>query len=179
MHGSLRSPPMTRPLLLLSLALGASVLLAGCEQLGIESPEKVAAARDADGKAVGGACRHAMRAIEDCYNMNKKADRAAIFAGWREMNDYMRENKLDGVAPSESTQVAAAKPAAEGDAAAAPDDEKKPAGKSSKADKPEKTAKGDKAEKPEKADKADKADKAAMADKPDAADKPEKTAKVH
>ena len=77
----------------------AATLLAGCEQLGIESPEKVAATKEADGKAVGGACRHAGRAIEDCYALNKKADRAAVFAGWREMNDYMRENKIDAVAP--------------------------------------------------------------------------------
>ena len=51
------------------------------------------------GRAIGGACRHAGRAIEDCYALNKKADRAAVFAGWREMNDYMRENKIDSVAP--------------------------------------------------------------------------------
>ncbi len=88
---------MSRPsLIVLSLALA---LLAGCDMLGIESPEKVAAARDADGKAVGGACRHAGRAIEDCYALYRKADRAAIFAGWRDMNDYMRENKIEPVAP--------------------------------------------------------------------------------
>lgn len=77
-----------------------TLLLAGCEQLGIESPEKVAAAREADGRAVGGACRHAGRAIEDCYTLYKKADRAAVFAGWRDMNDYMRENKIDVVVPT-------------------------------------------------------------------------------
>ncbi len=93
------------------LAILALALLAGCDMLGIESPEKVAATREADGKAVGGACRHAGRAIEDCYALNKKADRAAVFAGWRDMNDYMRENKIEEVPP----QIAgvAAKPAAE------------------------------------------------------------------
>jgi len=30
--------------------------------------------------------------------LNKRADKAAVFAGWREMNDYMRENKLEAVA---------------------------------------------------------------------------------
>ena len=92
------------PLLLLTL-------LAGCDMLGIESPEKLAATREADGKAIGGACRHAGRAIEDCYALNKKADRAAVFAGWRDMNDYMRENKIEEVPP----QIAsvAAKPATE------------------------------------------------------------------
>ena len=81
------------------LVLCALALLAGCDMLGIESPEKIAANREADGKAVGGACRHAGRAIEDCYAMNKKADRAAVFAGWREMNDYMRENQIEAVVP--------------------------------------------------------------------------------
>ena len=40
-----------------------------------------------------------MRAIEDCYTLNPKADKASVFMGWREMDEYMRENKLDGVAP--------------------------------------------------------------------------------
>lgn len=82
------------PALLLSTAF-----LAGCEMLGMESPEKVAAARDAEGRAIGGGCRHAGRAIEDCYVMNRKADKAAVFAGWRDMNDYMRENNMEAVAP--------------------------------------------------------------------------------
>jgi hypothetical protein len=87
-----------RPTLLLPLVLAA--LLSGCELLGIESPEKLAAAKEADGKAIGSACRHAGRAIEDCYRLNAKAQRAAVFAGWREMDEYMRENKLDAVAPT-------------------------------------------------------------------------------
>ena len=107
--------------LALSTLVLASALLAGCDMigdaLGIESPEKVAAARDADGRAIGGACRHAGRAIEDCYALNKKAEKAAVFAGWRDMNDYMRENKIDSVAPQLSAQVAnaGAKAAADGD----------------------------------------------------------------
>ncbi len=85
---------MCRTLLLL-----IALALAGCDQLGIESPATTKARVDADGKAIGGACRHAGRAIEDCYTLNKKADRAAIFAGWREMNEYMTENKLEPVVP--------------------------------------------------------------------------------
>jgi hypothetical protein len=88
---------MLRPALL-AVSLAAT-LLAGCDMLGIESPEKVAAARDAEGRAVGGACRHAGRAIEDCYTLNRRTDKAAIFAGWRDMNDYMRENKIEAVPP--------------------------------------------------------------------------------
>ncbi len=78
--------------------------------LGIESPEKLAAAREAEGKAIGGACRNAARGIEDCFSLNRKADKAAMFAGWREMNDYMRENKLDATPSQATTEVAGAKP---------------------------------------------------------------------
>jgi hypothetical protein len=85
-----------------------ATLLAGCDALGIESPEKVAAAREADGKAIGAACRHAARALEDCYSIYKRADRAAIFAGWREMNDYMRENKIEPVSPQMTAQAGTA-----------------------------------------------------------------------
>ena len=103
--------------LALTALLLTSALLAGCDvvvgALGIESPEKVAALREAEGKAIGGACRHAGRAIEDCYALNKKAEKASVFAGWRDMNDYMRENKIEPVLPqAAATQVANAKAAA-------------------------------------------------------------------
>jgi hypothetical protein len=88
-----------------------AVPLAGCDALGIESAEKIAAARQADGRAIGGACRHAARAIEDCYAIYRKADRAAIFAGWRDMNDYMRENKIEPVAPVLAAQIGPAREA--------------------------------------------------------------------
>ncbi len=94
----------------LTATLFAAALLAGCDvvvgALGLESPEKVAAVREADGKAIGGACRHAGRAIEDCYALNRKADKASVFAGWRDMNDYMRENKIEPVPPQVATQIA-------------------------------------------------------------------------
>ena len=83
----------------LFLALPLLVALSACEQLGIEDPVKTAAAKEAEGKAIGSACRHAMRAIEDWYVLNPKAQKAAVYAGWREMDEYMRENKLEGVAP--------------------------------------------------------------------------------
>lgn len=89
---------MRATLVLASLLLLAP--LSGCDVLGIETGTVVAAKREAEGKAIGGACRHAGRAIEDCYTLNRKADKGAIFNGWREMNDYMRENKLEEVAPT-------------------------------------------------------------------------------
>lgn len=83
----------------LFLALPLLATLSACEQLGIDDPVKVAAAKEADAKAIGSACRHAMRAIEDCYTLNPKAQKAAVYAGWREMDEYMRDNKLEGILP--------------------------------------------------------------------------------
>lgn len=90
---------MRHPVPAIAFALIAAGLLAGCDQLGIESASATLARTEADAKAVGSACRHAMRAIEDCYTLNPKADKAAVYAGWREMDEYMRENKLEGIAP--------------------------------------------------------------------------------
>jgi hypothetical protein len=92
---------LRRPLLLLAVLS----TLAGCDQLGLEAASVTAARVEADGKAVGGACRHGGRAIEDCFTLNKRVDKAAIYAGWREMDDYMRENKLETVAPTLGPEV--------------------------------------------------------------------------
>jgi len=86
-------------LIWLALPLLALPALSGCDQLGIETPAKTAERMATESKAIGSACRHAMRAIEDCYTLNPKADKSAVFGGWREMDEYMRENKLEGVAP--------------------------------------------------------------------------------
>ena len=123
---------MSRVLTVLVLS-ALSALAGGCDQLGIESATAVAARKEADGKAVGGACRHAARAIEDCYALNRKVDRAAIYAGWRDMNEYMRENKLEAVAPQIRPEAqVAAKPAEDG-----PDEDhpKPTGGKAAKKDK--------------------------------------------
>ena len=78
--------------------------LTACEQttelLGLPDPKKDALVAEAEGKAVGGACRHAGRALEDCYALNPKAPKAAIFSGWREMNDYMTEHSIPTVPPT-------------------------------------------------------------------------------
>jgi hypothetical protein len=130
------------PRRLLSLLLIATSLLAGCDLLGIEPASAIAAQKEAEGKAIGAACRQAARAMEDCFALNRKADKAAIYAGWREMSDYMRENKIEPVSP----QLGAA---------------------DKKADKADKAEVAD-AEKPDTAaDKAtDKATDKAAADKP-------------
>ena len=97
--------------LLSACAVAATLLLSGCEYLGVETPAKTAENKVAEGKAIGGACRHANRALEDCYRYNPKANKAAVFDGWKDMDVYMRENKLDTIAPVTPPE-AAKKPAA-------------------------------------------------------------------
>ncbi len=115
-----------RRLLLVPLC---GLLLAGCEQLGIEDPAKAAAAKEAEARAIGSACRHSGRPLEECYRFNPKAQKAAIFAGWREMDAYMRENSIPTASsaggpaaetPKETPAAAApAEPAAPAEAAPA------------------------------------------------------------
>lgn len=81
----------------------AALLLSSCERLGLPDPAKDAASVNAEASATGGACRHAGRAIEDCYFRNPNAKRAAVFSGWREMDNYMRENKIDSIKPEKNT----------------------------------------------------------------------------
>jgi hypothetical protein len=129
--------------------LAIPFVLAGCDQLGLEPASVTAARVEADGKAVGAACRHGGRAIEDCFTLNKRVDKAAIYAGWREMDDYMRENKLEAVAPTLGAPVQKADDGA-ADTATAKADGDKAADKTVKAA----ASKGDRAEKVVKADKA-------------------------
>lgn len=96
------------PMIARSLLLAMSLLLAGCELEALLADPKVAQ-READAKAIGGACRHGLRSIEDCYAMNSKASKSAIFTGWKDMDQYMRENKIEGV---ESKVLKAESPAA-------------------------------------------------------------------
>ena len=85
--------PRARAIALLPL------VLAGCkiEDIPGLGPDPRAVAKDSEAKAIGGACRHAMRGLEDCYVLNPKAPKALVFAGWKDMDEYMRSNKIEGV----------------------------------------------------------------------------------
>ena len=77
--------------------------LAGCDQIqqkmGLEDSAAKTARAEAEGKAVGGACRHSGRAIEDCYSVYTWVPKDAVYSGWRDMDAYMRENKIESVEP--------------------------------------------------------------------------------
>lgn len=129
---------------LIALAL-CTLPLAACDLLGLNDDARIAAAREAEGKAVGAACRYSARALEECYGMNPKTSKAAIFAGWRDMDGYMRENNIQVVSPegAEEPQPAKAGPAVEqapkAAEAASPADEKP---KAAEADAKKKAASG-------------------------------------
>ena len=92
--------PKIKPLLLrCAIPILAAGLLSGCleEIPGMGPPPKVAAKQKED-RATGSACRYAVRSIEDCYLLNPKAAKTDVFKGWKEMDAYMREHKIDGVA---------------------------------------------------------------------------------
>ncbi len=77
--------------------------LNACDQvmakLGLENPALKEARLESEGKAVGSACRHSGRAIEDCYSIYTWVSKSSVYAGWREMDEYMRENQIESIAP--------------------------------------------------------------------------------
>lgn len=81
------------------VALASAVLLSSCDRLGFVDLSKEAASHDAESRATGSACRYAGRALEDCFIRNAEAKRAAVFSGWKEMDGYMRENKIEVIKP--------------------------------------------------------------------------------
>ena len=101
--GAIVSDNSGRLLLRLLIPATIGLSLVGCDaiqqQLGLEDPAAKAARTEADGKAVGGACRQSGRAIEDCYSIYSWLPKSSIYEGWRDMDAYMRENKLETVEP--------------------------------------------------------------------------------
>lgn len=81
----------------------AILALTGCDQvsqkLGLEDQAQKEARLEPEAKAVGSACRHSGRAIEDCYSIYSWLPKAGIYAGWREMDTYMRENQIETIPP--------------------------------------------------------------------------------
>ena len=99
--------PTSSSLIARLLLAGVALLLAACDIPGL-GPDPAIARREAEAKAIGGGCRYSSRSIEDCYELNERASKSAIFEGWKEMDQYMRENKIEGVraveAKSEPTE---------------------------------------------------------------------------
>lgn len=76
------------------LSAALTLLLSGCDQVNEQlNKQKLV------GKAVGAGCRQSGRSLEDCYSRNSKVPKPDIFAGWKEMSEYMQAKKLDIIPP--------------------------------------------------------------------------------
>lgn len=113
---------MFKRLLLVLTAL----LLSACDLLGL-GPDPRIAQKEADAKAIGGACRQGLRSIEDCHTLNKGMNKAAIYAGWLEMDAYMRDNKIEGVKSEIPTPAPVVAPTPVEEVVAEPKTKAKPA----------------------------------------------------
>lgn len=91
------------------LVAGAATLLSSCDLTQIPGLDGKLSVEDS--KAIGAACRHAGRALEDCFALNPKGHQSGVFEGWREMNDYMVANQIEVIKPE--IQMSAFKPAEE------------------------------------------------------------------
>ncbi len=80
----------TRIFFLAALVLG----LSGCERI-----TELANQSKLNGRAIGASCRNTGRSLEDCFQRNPRVSKADIYAGWKEMNEYMTKNKLEVIAP--------------------------------------------------------------------------------
>lgn len=79
------------------LVAAAATMLSSCDLSQI--PGLTGKLSMSDSKAVGAACRHSGRALEDCFALNPNTSQAGVFEGWRDMNDYMLANELEVVKP--------------------------------------------------------------------------------
>lgn len=91
-------------------ALVAALALSGCGRM-LPDPEAEARRQDEESAAIGGACKQAGRSVEDCFSLHEGAARAGVIRGWREMDEYMRQNKIDPQRPRQDP--AEARPADE------------------------------------------------------------------
>lgn len=80
-----------RMVALVSLSIG----LSGCDyvshMIDSRTPEQL---RD-EGMALGAGCRQAGQSLEDCYKLNPKSQKSGIYAGWKEMHEYMAAMNIE------------------------------------------------------------------------------------
>lgn len=89
---------MISRLRLLALVFAIAPALAGCDLL--PDPAAEAAKQEAEAAAVGAGCRQSGRSIEQCLIRNERlSPKAGVLKGWREMDDYMRSNKIESQVP--------------------------------------------------------------------------------
>lgn len=92
--------------------LALTVSLSACDFVsGYFKPKQTPEEAKAEGIALGAGCRQAGQSLEDCYQRNPDKLKAGIFAGWKDMHEYMAAKNIPTVAPPppEKTEADAAK----------------------------------------------------------------------
>ncbi|EJL87807.1 hypothetical protein PMI16_02693 [Herbaspirillum sp. CF444] len=96
--------------------LALSLTLSACDYVAsFSKPKQTPEEAKAEGIALGAGCRQAGQSLEDCYQRNPDSLKAGIFAGWKDMHEYMAAKNIQTVAPPPPPM--ADKPDAEADAA--------------------------------------------------------------
>ncbi|MFJ3047832.1 hypothetical protein ACIPEN_18550 [Herbaspirillum chlorophenolicum] len=84
----------------LALIAGVAFSLSACDYIGsFSKPKQTPEEAKAEGIALGAGCRQAGQSLEDCYQRNPDALKAGIFAGWKDMHEYMAAKNIQTVTP--------------------------------------------------------------------------------
>lgn len=84
----------------LALISAVSFSLSACDYISsFSKPKQTPEEAKAEGIALGAGCRQAGQSLEDCYQRNPDALKAGIFAGWKDMHEYMAAKGIQTVAP--------------------------------------------------------------------------------
>ncbi|BEV14530.1 hypothetical protein HBDW_13180 [Herbaspirillum sp. DW155] len=84
----------------LALISAVSFSLSACDYISsFSKPKQTPEEAKAEGIALGAGCRQAGQSLEDCYQRNPDALKAGIFAGWKDMHEYMAAKGIQTVTP--------------------------------------------------------------------------------
>jgi len=80
--------------------LALSFTLSACDYVAsFTKPKQTPEEAKAEGIALGAGCRQAGQSLEDCYQRNPDKLKAGIFAGWKDMHEYMAAKNIPTVVP--------------------------------------------------------------------------------
>lgn len=84
-----KTPRILQSSLRMTIVLGLLIGLSGCDYVKSMFTPKTQEELYDDGVALGAGCRQAGQSLEECYSLNPKSIKSGIYAGWKEMYEYM------------------------------------------------------------------------------------------
>lgn len=67
--------------------------LSACDYLDLNGEQELQKTLK-NSNAIGAGCKQSGKSLESCYQENTKANKAAVYDGWKAMDEYMRENNM-------------------------------------------------------------------------------------